>query len=121
MMIIIGSPIYYHKVLPEVVAFVRDHQNMIREIPVLGFLCGYTLADISTEQKKAASRAFDELRDYIEVRETGFFAGKVPEDGFTLREKAALKMEGIKSGDFRNMEAVRSWTRGLIDLRLLQM
>lgn len=119
--IILGSPIYSHKVLPEIVTFVRDHQNMLREIPVLGFLSGYTLIDISPERKKAASQAFDGVRTYIDIRETGFFAGKVPDDGFSLREKAAMKMEGIKPGDFRNMETIRSWTRGLIDLRLLQM
>jgi menaquinone-dependent protoporphyrinogen oxidase len=119
--IIIGSPIYHHKVLPDIMPFVRDHQNMLREIPVLAFLTGYTLVDISPERKKAASRAFDEIRNYIEIRETGYFAGKVSDDGFNLREKAAMKMEGIKPGDFRNKTAVRAWTQGLIDLRLLQM
>ena len=119
--IIIGSPIYFGKILPELVAFVSLHKNMLHEIPVIGFLSGYTLLDISPEKKQAASVAFDPVREHIELRDIGYFAGKISEDQLSFKDKTMLKITGVKPGDYRNREAARIWAQGLIDLCLLQL
>ncbi len=119
--VIIGSPIYYGKILPELVAFVSLQKNMLHEIPVIGFLSGYSLLDISPEKKQAASVAFDQVREEIELRDIGYFAGKISEELFSFKDKAVIKIMGIKPGDYRNREAAFIWARGLIDLSLLQL
>ncbi len=119
--IIIGSPIYYGKVLPEIVSFVRLHKNLLHEIPVIGFLSGYSLLDISPEKKRAASAAFDPVREYIELRGVGYFAGKVSEDQLSFKDKAVMKITGAKSGDYRNRDTAIIWAEGLVDLCMLQL
>lgn len=119
--VIIGSPIYYGKVLPELVAFVSLHKNMLHEIPVLGFLSGYSLLDISPEKKQAAYAAFDPVREHIELRDIGYFAGKIAEEHLSFKDKAVLKIIGAKPGDYRNREAATIWAQGLVDLCLLQL
>ena len=119
--VIIGSPIYYGKVLPELKAFVSLHKNMLHEIPVIGFLSGYSLLDISPEKKQAASAAFDQIRKDIEIRDIGYFAGKISEEQLSFKDKAIMKIMGVKSGDYRNREAAFIWAQGLIDLCLLQL
>ena len=119
--VIIGSPIYYGKVLPEIVAFTNLHKNMLHEIPVIGFLSGYSLLDISPEKRQAASTAFDQIRGDIELRDIGYFAGKVSEEHLSFKDKAVIKITGVKPGDYRNSEAAIIWAQGLIDLCLLQL
>jgi len=119
--VIIGSPIYFGKVLPELVAFVSLHKNMLHEIPVLGFLSGYSLLDISPEKKQAANAAFDPVREHIELRDIGYFAGKIVEENLSFKDKAVLKIIGAKPGDYRNREAAIIWAQGLVDLCLLQL
>ena len=119
--VIIGSPIYYGKILPEMVSFVGLHKNMLHEIPVIGFLSGHTLLDISPEKKQAASAAFDQVKEYIELREIGYFAGKISEEQLSFKDKALMKITGVKPGDYRNRETAFIWTQGLIDLCLLQL
>ncbi|WAI00649.1 flavodoxin domain-containing protein [Methanogenium organophilum] len=119
--VIIGSPIYYGKVLPELVAFVSLHKNMLHEIPVIGFLSGYSLLDISPEKKQAASAAFDQILEHIELRDIGYFAGKISEEHLSFKDKAVMKIIGAKPGDYRNREAAVIWAQGLIDLCLLQL
>ncbi|KAF1078254.1 flavodoxin domain-containing protein [Methanogenium sp. MK-MG] len=119
--VIIGSPIYYGKVLPEQVAFVSLHKNMLHEIPVIGFLSGYSLLDISPEKKQAASAAFDQIREHIELRDIGYFAGKISEEQLSFKDRAVMKITGTKPGDYRNREAAIIWAQGLIDLCLLQL
>ncbi|MDE4908957.1 flavodoxin domain-containing protein [Methanogenium marinum] len=119
--VIIGSPIYYGKVLPELVTFASLHKNMLHEIPVIGFLSGYSLLDISPDKKQAASAAFDPVREHIELRDIGYFAGKIAEEQLSFKDKTVMKITGVKPGDYRNMEAVYIWAQGLIDLCLLQL
>ena len=118
--VIIGSPLYMGKLLPDIVEFVKKHQNMLHERPVIFFLAGYTLVDIDESKRKKALAAVDIVRPYVTPHETGLFAGKVPSENLSFMEKAAMKIDGISPGDYRNPDIVREWTKGLIDLRLLQ-
>ncbi|MFA5396141.1 MAG: flavodoxin [Methanomicrobiales archaeon] len=119
--IIIGSPIYYGKILPEIVSFVNLHKNELHEIPVIGFLSGYSLLDISPEKKQAANAAFDPVREHIELRYIGYFAGKISEEHLSIKDKTLMKITAAKPGDYRNRETAIIWAEGLVDLCMLQL
>jgi len=117
--VIIGSPIYMGRCLPELSDFVNQHQNMLHERPVIAFLDGYSLSDISETRREKALAALGCLNTSVQLREVGLFPGRVPSEGLSLREKAAMRMSGIRPGDYRNTEMIHSWVRGLVDLCLL--
>ena len=117
--VILGTPLYGGKVLPEITTFVKNHQNLLKSIPVSLFLTGYSLADLDEKKKKRALQAAENLEQYILFRDIGLFGGCVPERDYSLMEKAVMKKSGIVPGDYRSPGQIQAWAQSLIDLRLL--
>ena len=117
--VILGTPLYGGKVLPEILAFVKKHQNMLKSLPVLLFLTGYSLMDLDDNKKKRALKATGGLEQYVLFRDVGLFGGSVAERDYSLVEKAMMKKDGIVPGDYRSPGQIQAWAQSLVDLRLL--
>ena len=117
--VILGTPLYGGKVLPEITTFVKNHRNLLKSLPVSLFLTGHSLVDLDENKKKRALQAAEGLEQYILFRDIGLFGGCVPERDYSLVEKAVMKKNGIVPGDYRSPGQIQAWSQSLIDLRLL--
>ena len=114
--VIIGSPIYYGKVLPELVAFVSLHKNMLHELTVF-----HETPDTADGIQRAIQTGLARSRAPQANPSISYFAGKIAEEHLSFKDKAVLKIIGAKPGDYRNREAATIWAQGLVDLCLLQL
>lgn len=114
--VIIGSPIYMGKWLHEPTQFVRDHRFALSHRQVAAFAVGYSLRDRVEEHLRNADRAIDAIRVYVEPVDVAFFAGRIALEDISAADLAILTLGGVKPGDFRDWDAVRSWALKLTTL-----
>jgi len=111
---VIGSPIYMGRWLPEARVFVERYQHYLRTIPVACFAVGLTVASESAESLRRAEASMDEVRMLINPVEVGIFPGKLDTGCLSGPDHAIIKLIRVKPGDFRNLDAVRSWARVIL-------
>ena len=111
---VIGSPIYMGKWLPEARVFVERYQHYLRTIPVACFAVGLTVAGGSAESLRRAEASMDEVRMLINPVEASVFPGRLDTGRLSDPDRAIIKLIRVKSGDFRNLDAVRSWARAIL-------
>jgi menaquinone-dependent protoporphyrinogen oxidase len=56
----------------------------------------------------------DEVRMLINPVEASVFPGKLDTGRLSDPDRAIIKLIRVKSGDFRNLDAVRSWARVIL-------
>jgi menaquinone-dependent protoporphyrinogen oxidase len=112
---IIGSPIYMGKWLPEPQVFVERYQRHLRGIPVACFAVGLTVAGKSPTpgDRRKAEASMDQIRMLVNPVDIGSFPGRLEIGSLSEADRAIIKLIGVKPGDFRDLEAVRAWTRAL--------
>jgi menaquinone-dependent protoporphyrinogen oxidase len=109
--IVIGTPIYTGKILKETVRFVQTHQMALHTKPVFVFVVGQSLKDPDTGAVAKADAALGPVRDLINVRETGYFGGKI--DRANLPVIGFFVKRGVKVQDYRDWDRIRTWAKGL--------
>ncbi len=118
--VIIGSAIQYEDWMPEATEFVKNNQNILKNMPVAYFI---TCMALSRKEEGAMQQAIeysDKLCAFVpQVKpiSVGRFAGvldysKIP---FLKRlmVKGVMAINKIKEGDYRDWEAIRSWTKSI--------
>lgn len=113
--VVIGSPIYMGKWLPEVVQFVKDHHIALSHRQVAAFAVGYSLKDRLEEHLRNADRAIDSIRLYVELIDTALFSGRVLPDVMTMADRSIITLGGVKPGDYRDWEGIRTWAGRLAE------
>jgi menaquinone-dependent protoporphyrinogen oxidase len=142
--VIIGSPIFYGKILPEVKKFLKRYEETLAQKRVACFLTGMEMHRIADEPfpipvfldsgfedqpKPKSEMGFWEKAHAVSVYlsplmkkvpkvkliEVGCFKGKLDFRGLSgfgwLIMKLIVKFrKEIQEGDFRNWEAIRSWS-----------
>lgn len=114
--VIVGSAIRMGKWLPDVVRFVKTSRQELSQMPVAYFLCCYTMRNPSKENRQKVLSYLDPVYEAIpEVKpvSVGLFAGVVDYSKLSWIFKRILKKKGVEEGDFRDWNAIRSWTVGL--------
>ncbi len=110
---VIGSPIYMGKWLPEAVEFVQFNQEELRKIPVAVFTAGISLRDRTEENIKAAMAAILAIRPYVHPFDVGLFAGKLDIALLNNADRDIIRMKREEEGDFRNWDEIAGWAGGL--------
>ncbi len=115
--VIIGSAIRYDHWLPDASAFVRQNKTTLSKVPVSFFFTCLTLATPTSAAIRKAEAYADQLRSLVpEVTPVtvGAFAGVLQFARAPWPARWALRlisvMTGVKEGDYRDWEAIRSWT-----------
>ncbi len=115
--VIIGSAIRYDRWLPEATTFVRDNKTTLSNVPVSFFFTCLTLAKPTPAAMLKAEGYADKLRSLApEVKPVtvGGFAGVLQFARIPWPARFALKVlsiaTGVKEGDYRDWESIRSWT-----------
>jgi len=113
--VIVGSAIRMGKWLPEVVEFVKTHQDTLSRVPVAYFTVCLTMKDDTVENRRKALAYLDPVRKQLpQVKpvDIGLFAGAVDYKKLSFAYSLILKVMGAPEGDFRNWEAIRTWGAG---------
>ena len=114
--VVVGSAVRSDQWLSDAIHFVEINRKALSQIPVAYFLTCLTLTKPSEENSRKARCYMDPVLDAVpEVKpvEMGLFAGVLDYTkysagmGVVMRYKMGSK--GVKEGDYRDWDAIRSW------------
>lgn len=118
--VIIGSPIRYDKWMSEAKEFVKANQKILQQLPTAYFFTCLLLHKLNPKGDLEAKEYSDKLQSLVpQVKPVsiGGFAGVLDYSnmGFFSRLilKAILFKKGVKEGDYRDWDAIRSWAKGV--------
>lgn len=121
--VIIGSAIRYDRWLPNAKTFVIENKKTLSKVPVSFFFTCLTLAKPTPAALLKAEGYAEKLRSLApEVKPVavGGFAGVLQFVRTPWPARLALRMlsiaTGVKEGDYRDWEAIRSWTLSQCEL-----
>ena len=123
--VVVGSAIRRSKWLPEAVGFVEANRDFLKEVPVAYFLTCLTLSRSTEETRLKANAYLDPVFKavpQVQPQSMGLFAGVLDYSKLSwgMRMVMRRKMDkfGVKEGDYRDWDAIRTWT-SLVQSRLL--
>ncbi|NLA38524.1 MAG: flavodoxin [Methanomicrobiales archaeon] len=111
--VIVGSPIYMGKWLPEAQVFIERNQQHLRGIPVAFFAVGLTVAGGAPDAAGKAEASMDQVRMLVNPMDTAVFPGRLESRRLSVADRAITRLIRAKTGDFRDLGAARTWARAL--------
>lgn len=112
-LVIVGTPIYDNQILPEVLTFAELHTDWLEKRKVAVFVVGRTLKEPDSETLIRTERMLSRLKNYINIFDTGMFAGKISPKNLPIKERLEEVFGEKKTGDFRDWEEIGSWAKEL--------
>ncbi len=126
--VIIGSAIRYDRWLPDATAFVKGNRTTLSNVKVSFFFTCLTLAKPTPAARLKAEGYADKLRALApEVKPVtvGGFAGVLQFARTPWPARFALEVlsiaTGVKEGDYRDWEAIRSWTLSQLEPKAVDL
>jgi len=111
--LIIGAPVYMGKVDKDISKFVAKNHDRLASIPVAAFAVG--IAPVAP-QIEPVEKVLDDLTKavspIIPVALT-VFAGKLDPDKMSFIERQMTSLMKVRTGDFRDWNAIAVWAREL--------
>ena len=111
--VVIGAAVRKGALLPEALAFARDHREALENLPVACFVVCLTLKDNTKENRDRIAEIARPLCEPVKTVDVGLFAGRMDPAGLPWILRVAWKFFRLPTGDFRDWEAIRSWAGGL--------
>jgi menaquinone-dependent protoporphyrinogen oxidase len=121
--VVVGSPIYRGRWLPEAVDFLKTKSEVLSKVPVAYFQVCMTVSQPTEKNLKKAVTYLDAvLKGIPQIKPvaTSTFAGAVDYSKLSAIEKLMLKSRGTPEGDFRDWKAIQAWAAGTDLTKLLQ-
>jgi menaquinone-dependent protoporphyrinogen oxidase len=120
--VVIGSPIYRGKWMPEATDFVKKNKDSLCKVPVAYFLVGMTLARHPEKRVEALSYMDPILKAVPEIKpvDIGTFAGALDYNSLSWINKKILESKGSPEGDFRDWNDIRAWAREPVYTKLVR-
>jgi len=115
--VIIGSAVYIGKWRKEVVKFLRTNEKLLAERSVWLFSSGPTGEGDPVELMKGwrFPEGLRPIIDRIQPRDIAIFHGMLDMKKLNFLEKFAIKNVKSPVGDFRDWDAITSWTTAIAD------
>ena len=110
--VVVGSPVYMGKWLPEAVDFMKGHAEELRRIPLACFVVCMALHEPTPENMAKALAYLDPvLKAMPDIKPVGLgaFAGALDYSQLSWATKQIMKSRGSPEGDFRDWKAIRAW------------
>jgi menaquinone-dependent protoporphyrinogen oxidase len=110
--VVLGSPVYVGRWMSEAMRFVKDHHEMLSNMPVAYFTVGMMLRDDLEGGRKEHSDAIEEahrMAPEVNLVEIGMFVGAVDKRKMGFFPRLILTLKKVEEGDFRDWEAIRNW------------
>ncbi len=111
--VVIGSAIRMGAWLPEAVQFVKKNQTILAGKPTAYFLVSGYLKTNTPEMRKTVEAYLDPVRQILEPKCIGMFAGKMDFHKLSFMDRTLAKAMKEPEGDWRDWEAIRAWAQGL--------
>lgn len=108
--VVVGSPVYTGRWLPEAREFVEAHVEELRARKVWMFSSGLSDAPAKASNRPAETQERLALVDGVAHRH---FSGRLDLNVLNFAERAIIAAARGKQGDRRDMDAVRAWARDL--------
>jgi len=118
--VVVGSAIQYDRWMPEARQFVATHQDTLSKLPVAFFFTCLTLSKKTPKSNRQAMGYAEKLKallSHSKPLSIGRFAGvlnysKMP-FVFRLVARVFLSILGVREGDHRDWNAIRSWAENV--------
>jgi len=112
-MVVIGSPVYAGKWLDDALTMVTRHQEALSRVRVALFAVGILIAEDTPENRQKLKAALDPVVQVVTPVSIGLFAGKLDAKALSFPLRMMLKVMKTPEGDYRDMDAIRRWAKGL--------
>jgi len=113
--VIIGTAVRMGRPLHASVRFVKKFSDALKEIPVALFSVGIQMKEDTEENRKEARRFLNPLISRIgEPVHVGLFGEKIDYSKLALWWRFTFSKDdtgSLEEGDWRNWEAIRTWTQ----------
>jgi len=115
--VVLGSAVYAGRWRKEAAAFLAANENRLAERPVWLFSSGPTGEGDALQLLKGwrLPEAQQAIADRIQPRDIAVFHGLMDMKKLNLAEKLILKAIKAPVGDFRDWDAITSWTAAIAD------
>jgi menaquinone-dependent protoporphyrinogen oxidase len=108
--VIIGSAIRMANWLPEMIEFIRVHQQALRSRPVALFTV-HILNTGADETSRAARLGYlNAVRPFLNPVDEVFFKGRIDLKTLSFLDRLMVKMVKSPIGDFRDWDGIRTWS-----------
>ena len=111
--VVIGAPIYTGKITGDVAAFVAANRDGLSRLPVAGFVTGIAPVYPKTGDVKGFIDQLVTALAPISPVAVTMFAGTLDEGKMNLVERSLTSLMKIPTGDFRDWDAIATWTKTL--------
>jgi len=111
--IVIGSPVYMGHIVKDVEKFVAQHRTRLAKLPVAAFAVG--IAPVAPDIEPV-DNVLDDLKRVLSPVQpvaTAVFAGRLDPERMSFVERQMVRMLKVKTGDFRDWNAIAAWARNL--------
>ena len=111
--VIIGAPVYMGKVDKDISKFVAKNRDRLASIQVAAFAVG--IAPVAP-QIEPVEKVLDDLTKAvspIQLIAATVFAGKLDPDKMSFIERSMTSLMKVRTGDFRDWNAIAVWAKGL--------
>lgn len=119
--VIVGSAVREGHWLPEATAFVKDHQQELKKLPLVIFALAMSLRIPDIEHYHLVYGYLSEVLELVQPIEVGLFAGSLNYKLLTEAQKQTVTDEGLPEGDYRRWQDVRAWASEVSDRLRLEL
>ena len=112
--VVLGSPLYSGKVLPEVVSFAKQHGSELSAMPLALFFVCLTMARPSEKGVQKVVKQTRPLGELVRPTDVGLFAGSIDYSSLGFYDRMLVKLTKIPEGDFRNWRVIERWAKDLL-------
>ena len=111
--VVIGAPVYTGKITGDVSAFVAANRDGLSRLPVAGFVTGIAPVYPKTGDVKGFIDQLVTALTPISPVAVTMFAGTLDAGKMNLVERSLTSLMKIPTGDFRDWDAIATWTKTL--------
>ena len=113
--VVLGSAVYVGAWRKEAVAFLKDNESALAQLPVWIFSSGPTGEGDAAELENdwLLPTALRDTVERIGPRDIVLFHGEVDIEELSLGERLMVKMVKAPAGDYRDWDAIASWAESI--------
>lgn len=120
--VVLGSAIRRGAVLPELMGFVKNNKEELKNIPVACFIVCMILREDNEQNRAKAASYIKPMRDELPFVDAGFFAGKLNYSKLNFIDAFVVEhIIGTPEGDLRDWKKINDWAENLgVKLKIKQ-
>jgi menaquinone-dependent protoporphyrinogen oxidase len=111
--VVIGAPVYMGKVEKDVSGFVAKHRDRLSRMPVAAFAVGIAPVAPQVEPIDAVLKDLNKSLSPVQPAAATVFVGRLDPDKMSFIERKMTGLMKVKTGDFRDWQAIAAWAKGL--------